>query len=47
MDLPANGGFVWPCPQNWPLLQTAVNSPLSIVTTAGKANGVVLYFTEP
>lgn len=47
MDLPANGGFVWPCSGNWPLLQTATNSALSIVTTAGKANGVILYFTEP
>lgn len=47
LDLAANSGFVLPHFSHAPFIETAVNSPLNLVTTAGRANGVILYVTEP
>lgn len=47
MSLPASGGFMMPGVLTFPLVETGVNSALSVVTTGGKAAGVVLYVTEP
>lgn len=47
LDLGANSGFIIVNNPAFPLIETAVNSALSIVTTAGKANGVVIVVTEP
>lgn len=47
MSVAANGGFVLPS-GNVPYLETAaVNRPINIVTTAGKAAGTVILLTEP
>jgi hypothetical protein len=32
---------------NYPIVETAVNSPLNLVTTSGGGRGVVIYITEP
>lgn len=47
MAVGANGGFVMP-PSNVPFLETAaVNRPLNLITTTGKAAGTVVILTEP
>jgi len=45
MDVAAKGGFVIP-PSEWVWQQTGANEALSLVTTAGMAQGVVQYITE-
>ena len=45
MDLAANAGFVLPN-NSLPYLQTARGSALSLITTTGKADGVVIIKTE-
>ena|SRR3990167_1408334 len=45
MDLAANAGFVLPN-NPLPYLQTASGSALSLITTTGKADGVVIIKTE-
>ena len=47
MTTAAAGGFVWATDPRFPLIVTAVNSALSLVTTLGAAAGVVLIVTEP
>lgn len=45
-DLAASSGFNIPHNPKFPLIQTAVNSALSVVTTLGAARGVILVVTE-
>ena len=48
MDVTIAGGFVIPPSADFPFIQTgAINRSISIVTTVGGANGVILYITEP
>lgn len=47
IPMAANGGFVWQLYPEAPMVQTAVNEALSLVTTGGAARGVVAYVTEP
>lgn len=48
MDVAQYGGFVIPPNPTFPWIETtATNLALSIVTTGGGANGVILYITEP
>lgn len=46
MDVSSTGGFVLPA-GIVPYQQTAVNSTLSLTTTLGKVNGVMVILTEP
>jgi len=46
MDVAAQGGFVIPPNAIFPYVETGVGEALSIVTTGGGANGVILYIIE-
>jgi len=47
MSIGATGGFVLPTNLMCPYVETAAAEALSLVTTTGTTNGVVLYITEP